>query len=128
MASLLLACAGFCSERVSKRQKQRRESKKEYDNQFEALKAENLRRESWRQSYLALQTPDATAPTQAPPSYDDIAARKSLEEMSGARRSQGHTMETVHERSGDVTPDQRIDRTDVVRGQQQLPMSMGHPA
>lgn len=116
MASLLLSCAAFCSDRVAKRQKARREAKKEYDDDFENLKARNLRRESWRQSYL-VQAPDDTMPTEAPPSYDDIAARKSLERMSGARGPQRPAMETVQERSGDVTPEQRIERTDVVRGQ-----------
>ncbi|QDS77842.1 hypothetical protein FKW77_006572 [Venturia effusa] len=116
MASLLLACAAMCSERIAKRRKARREEKKDYDDQFEALKAENLRRESWRQSYLA-QTSDTTIPAHAPPSYEDIAVRKSTERMSGARGAQRQPMETVQERSGDVTPEQRTERTNVVRAQ-----------
>lgn len=116
MASLLLACAAICSDRVSKRRKARKDAQKEYDDDFENLKARNLRRESWRQSYLA-QAPDATIPTGAPPSYDDIAARKSIEQMSGARGPQRPAMETVQERSGVVTPEQRIEGSDVARGQ-----------
>lgn len=40
-----------------------------------------------------------------------------MEQMSGARVAQRPAMETVLERSGDVTPEQRIERTDVVPGQ-----------
>lgn len=56
-------------------------------------------------------------PTEAPPSYEDIAARKSIEQMSGARGPQRSAMETVQERSGDVTPEQRTEDHDVARGQ-----------
>jgi hypothetical protein len=103
MASLLLACAAICSDRVSKRRKARREGKKDYEEHFETLKAENMRRESWRQSLTnpnlnpnhagqaghanpmeaMAQVPggvfDTGVPGDAPPSYEDIAVRKSME-------------------------------------------------
>ncbi|KAE9961033.1 hypothetical protein BLS_002469 [Venturia inaequalis] len=112
MASLILACIASCSDCVSKRGRQRRQGRKEYRENFENLKAENLRRESWRQSCYLAQAPGATIPAQAPPSYEDITARKSMEPRSGARLSLRPAMETVQERSGDVTPQERMERTD----------------
>ncbi|TID17708.1 hypothetical protein E2P81_ATG10684 [Venturia nashicola] len=116
MTSFLFLFSGLCSNRVTKRIKERRRGQKDYEDNFESLKAENLRRESWRQSCLAL-APDVTIPAQAPPSYEDIAARKSMELMPVARVAQGPATETVQERSGALTPEERLERTDVVPGQ-----------
>jgi hypothetical protein len=130
MASLLLACAAVCSDRVSKRRKAKREGKKEYDEHFESLKAENMRRESWRQSLSnnqhesMAQVPksvfDSASPADAPPSYDDIAPRKSIEHLVNGRLG-GNTRtvvdQTVVERSTNISPVQRIEARDMARGQ-----------
>jgi hypothetical protein len=120
MASLLLGCAAVCSDRMSKRRKAKRESKKDYDAHFEDLKAENLRRESWRQSQSSnhntamAQVPsgiyDNTVPGDAPPNYDDVAVRKSMEHsvdgrVGGSERA-GRPLfdQTVIERSTNISP------------------------
>jgi hypothetical protein len=82
MASLLLGCGAFFSDRLNERQKSRRESKREYDEHFDEFKAENLRRESWiRRNDKLTPTPSgiydtATVPSEQPPAYDVAAARQ----------------------------------------------------
>lgn len=60
---------------------------------------------------------DNTLATDAPPSYDDIAARKSMEHTVEGREGPRPPMETVQEGSGDITLEQRRERNEHVRGQ-----------
>lgn len=82
MASLFLGCGVLIADRLSKRRSARRKSKREYDEIFETLRAENIRRESWnqRKDTAGGDTYDtADVSSEEPPSYDDIAVRKSME-------------------------------------------------
>jgi len=125
MASLFLGCGALLSDRLSKKRSARRESKREYDENFENLKAENMRRESWIQRKntspptLNGMYNTAYVPSDRPPSYDDIAVRKSMD-MNEGTSNEGSSRplleQRILERSTDISRGQRIETRDMALG------------
>jgi len=125
MASLLLGCGALLSERLSKKRSARRESKREYDKNFENLKAENMRRESWIQRNDTARSnlyDTANVQSEEPPSYDDVALRKSGDVTGRVGRTSNERMsrllvnQRVLEGSTEVRPGHRSEARDVALG------------
>jgi len=138
MAGILIGAGALLSSHLSKRRKVEKEDKREYAQHFEQMKAENMRRESWRlrasqsTSYHSdrhEQSNDAAEiPSEAPPSYDDVTGERNGmgRRRSGERNDRGRPGRTGNDRtniplidqtetqrSTNISPGQRIATRDM---------------
>jgi hypothetical protein len=88
MTTILLGCGAICSDRLKLRYETRKQDKKDYEERFEELKAENAKRQSWIDSHYQPPssgsfTQHSDKPSQRPagdflprlPSYEDATSR-----------------------------------------------------
>jgi hypothetical protein len=74
MASILLSCGALVSNKIKKEHTIRKEHKRDYEKNFEEMKAENARLHAERQKLQQLWQGDniKTIPQIQPPRYDGV--------------------------------------------------------
>ncbi|KAF2084060.1 hypothetical protein K490DRAFT_69175 [Saccharata proteae CBS 121410] len=113
MAALILTCAALLSSKLSRRRKAKKQAKLDYEQNFESLKEENLKRVEYirrRSSVLDNGTVCGNAPngletlpmvpSSPPPGYDDVAVVDAVPAVQKPRRRTAHLFAGVGNGAG----------------------------